>query len=84
MPGSRALEAWPEAKVQRCTQHKCGNLVERCPRHAQRELKRDWDQIIYARDGMQARKAWEVFVAKWSKLCPLVWSAAWRRSVRPC
>ena len=69
---TRALEAWPEAKVQRCTQHKWRNLAEACPRHARRELKRDWDRIIYARDGMAARKAYDKFLAKWQTLCPAV------------
>ncbi len=69
---TRALEAWPEAKVQRCTQHKWRNLVEACPRHAHRELKRDWDRIVRAKDGITARKAYEKFVTKWSTLCPAV------------
>ncbi|GAB4223387.1 MAG: hypothetical protein Kow0062_23400 [Acidobacteriota bacterium] len=41
-------------------------------RCARRALKRDWERIIYVRDGMQARKAWAPFVTKWSELCPRV------------
>jgi putative transposase len=68
----KAAESWPDVQVQRCTIHKLHNLQEHCPRHARRELKRDYDAIIYATDGMAARKQYESFVAKWSKLCPAV------------
>jgi transposase-like protein len=68
----KALERWPGSKVQRCTQHKWMNLVEHCPRHARPELRRDYHRIIYARDGLEARQAYEGFLAKWRKLCPPV------------
>lgn len=66
----KALEAWPEARVQRCTVHKRENLFKHCPAHARAEVKRDYDAIIYAEDGLAARKAYDNFVAKWSRLCP--------------
>lgn len=68
----KAIETWPEVEVQRCTQHKWQNLVEHCPVHARREMKRDFDRIVYAKDGMAARHAREAFLAKWSELCPAV------------
>jgi transposase-like protein len=68
----KATQLWPEARVQRCTQHKWQNLVDHCPVHARREMKRDWDRIIYAREGMAAREARAEFLAKWSTLCPAV------------
>lgn len=68
----KAVEAWPDVAVQRCTQHKWRNLASHCPQHARRELKRDYDAIIYAADGLAARKAYESFVAKWDRLCPAV------------
>lgn len=68
----KAMEAWPEAKVQRCTLHKWRNLAEHCPAHARRELKRDYDRILYAKDGLKAREAYQEFVSKWSSLCPAV------------
>ena len=40
----KAIVLWPHAPVQRCTGHKWQNLVERCPVHARRELKRDYDE----------------------------------------
>ena len=46
----------PQARVQRCTQHKWRNLAEHCPPHAGAELKRDWDRIVYADDGPEARQ----------------------------
>jgi transposase-like protein len=58
--------------VQRCTWHKWQNLVEHCPVHARRELKRDYDAIVYAEDGLAARAAYEAFVTKWASLCPAV------------
>ncbi len=69
---TKAIEAWPQAEVQRCTVHKWENLVKHCPRHAHRELKRDYDRIVYAKSGMVAREAYQTFVTKWRKLCPAV------------
>jgi transposase-like protein len=68
----KAIEAWPQAEVQRCTVHKWQNLVKHCPAHAHRELKRDYDRIAYAESGMAAREAYRAFVTKWRKLCPAV------------
>jgi transposase-like protein len=68
----KALESWPEVRVQRCTRHKLVNLLDHCPVHARAELKRDYCDIVNARDGMAGRKAYEVFLAKWSTLCPAV------------
>lgn len=68
----KALACWPEAKVQRCTQHKWSNLVEHCPAHARAELKRDWDRIVYAEDGEKARRAYQALRLKWSRLVPAV------------
>jgi putative transposase len=68
----KAIALWPEAQVQRCTWHKWQNLVEHCPVHAWRELKRDYDEVVYAKDAMKAREAYRKFVAKWARLCPAV------------
>jgi transposase-like protein len=68
----KAMKEWPDARIQRCTLHKWGNLKDACPVHARRELKRDYDAIIHADDGLAARKAQKVFLNKWEKLCPAV------------
>jgi transposase-like protein len=68
----KAIELWPQAQVQRCSWHKWQNLVEHCPVHARRELERDYDRIVYAKDGLVAREAYSVFVTKWRSLCPAV------------
>ena len=68
----KAVALWPEARVQRCTWHKWQNLVEHCPVHARHELKRDYDAIVYAEDGLAARAAYAAFVTKWTSLCPAV------------
>lgn len=68
----KAFEQWPECRLQRCTNHKWSNLSETCPVHARSELRRDYHRIIYAKDGLAARKAYDEFVAKWNKLCPAV------------
>ncbi len=60
---AKAIEAWPQAQVQRCAVHKWQNLVKHCPAHAQRELKRDYDRIVYAKSGLAAREAYQAFVA---------------------
>jgi transposase-like protein len=66
----KAIALWPEAQVQRCTWHKRQNLVEHCPVHARSELKRDYDAIVRADDGLAARAAYQAFVTKWRSLCP--------------
>jgi transposase-like protein len=68
----KSLAAWPNARVQRCTQHKLRNLLEHCPRHAHAELRRDYHRIIFATDGLAARSAYAEFLRKWSHLCPPV------------
>ena len=68
----KATALWPQAQVQRCAHHKWQNLVEHCPVHARRELKRDYDRIVYAQDGLAAREAYHAFVTKWTSLCPAV------------
>ena len=35
-------------------------------------MKRDYDRIIYADDGLVARAAFDAFVKKWVMLCPAV------------
>lgn len=68
----KALETWRGVRVQRCARHKFANLVEHCPAHARREMKRDFNRVIMASDGMAGRKAYEAFVTKWDTLCPAV------------
>jgi transposase-like protein len=61
-------EAWPQAKVQRCTKHKLANLLAKAPKHSHPELKRDYHAIVYAENLPAARAAYQAFVHKWSKL----------------
>ena len=68
----KAIAAWSGVRVQRCTKHKLANLDEHCPAHARPEMRRDYRGIVDATDGIAARKAYDAFVAKWSKLCPAV------------
>ena len=67
-----ALKTWDGVRVQRCTTHKLANLQDHCPRHARAEMKRDYDPIIFASDGLAARGAYDAFLKKWSTLCPAV------------
>lgn len=67
-----ALKQWEGVRIQRCTTHKLENLKAHCPSHARAEMKRDYDRIIYADDGLAARAAYDAFVKKWSTLCPAV------------
>ena len=68
----KALEAWPTVRVQRCTAHKGRNLDDACPVHARPELRRDYHRLLYATDGLAARAAYDVFLKKWTPLCPPV------------
>jgi len=68
----KALARWPDVRVQRCAVHKLANLQMHCPKHAQAEMTRDYHGIVYARDGLAARAAYDAFVKKWSTLCPAV------------
>jgi putative transposase len=67
-----ALKQWEGVRIQRCTTHKLENLKAHCPPHARPEMKRDYDRIIYAEDGLAARAAYDAFAKKWSTLCPAV------------
>ena len=58
--------------MQRCTEHKRANLLQHCPAHARRELRRDYNRIVYAKNGIDARKAYDELVAKWTPLAPAV------------
>jgi len=66
---TKAIEAWPQAQVQRCAVHKWENLKEHCPVHAHAELKRDYRAIVDAKSGLAAREAYRAIVVKWKKLC---------------
>jgi transposase-like protein len=68
----KALAAWNSAKLQRCTVHKLRNLLDACPVHARRELQRDYHRITHAADGLEARRAYDAFLVKWTRLCPAV------------
>ena len=67
-----ALKQWDGVRIQRCTTHKLENLKAHCPQHARAEMKRDYDRLIYADDGLAGRAAYDAFVKKWSTLCPAV------------
>jgi len=69
---TKALEAWPMVRVQRCTAHKGRNLDDACPVHARPELRRDDHRLLYAKDGLAARAAYDAFLKKWTTLCPPV------------
>ena len=66
---TKALEKWPGCRLQRCTEHKRANLLEHCPAHARRELRRDYNRIVYAKNGIDARKAYDELVTKWMPWC---------------
>jgi transposase-like protein len=65
-------EAWPDARIQRCTRHKLENLLSKAPKHCHEELKRDYAAITHADDREAAEKAYETFTRKWQKLVPEV------------
>ncbi len=67
-----ALKQWEGVRIQRCTTHKLENLKAHCPQPARAEMKRDYNRIIYADDGLAGRAAYDAFVKKWSTLCPAV------------
>jgi transposase-like protein len=66
----KALAHWSSVKVQRCACHKARNLADHCPPHARAEMKRDYHLIVFAKDGLAARAAYDAFLTKWSKLSP--------------
>jgi transposase-like protein len=61
-----------DANIQRCTQHKRQNRLDHCPVHARPELKRDYQRIVFAAYGMEARGAYKEVLEKWQQLCPPV------------
>jgi putative transposase len=77
MDGNRGLvgavrRLWPQAKIQRCTNHKWENLKAKAPKHCHDELKRDYRALTHAEDGDAARRATAAFVAKWRREVPEV------------
>jgi len=69
---TKALVKWSGVRLQRCVKHKSANLLEHCPTHARREVRRDYNRIVRAKDGIEARKAYDEFVTKWTALAPAV------------
>jgi len=71
-PGLRAAvkTAWSTSLVQRCTEHKYRNLKKKVPMHAHEELRRDYRAITHALSPENGLRAYDAFLAKWSKLCP--------------
>jgi transposase-like protein len=60
---------WPQVKIQRCIKHKWENLKTHTPKHAHREMKRDYDAIVMAENHKAASLAYASFVRKWTPLC---------------
>ncbi len=58
---------WPWIDVQRCTKHKLANLYTHSPKRHYDEIKADYDLIICANGGAEARKAWRRFERKWEQ-----------------
>jgi len=67
---SAVKEAWPWIDVQRCTKHKLENLYTHGPKRLRKEIKADYDAIVYAADESSARGAWDRFDRKWERSCP--------------
>ena len=72
-------DVWPDVRVQRCTTHKWRNLETHCPVHARAELKRDYDRIIYADDGLAARAAYDRRASRSGPHCARRWRARSRK-----
>jgi putative transposase len=68
--------SFPDSLHQRCLVHVCRNLVEKVPRHAQDQVKRDYWAIFdnIGADGApaeaEARRRAKRFVARWEPLYP--------------
>jgi putative transposase len=63
------LEAFPQARIARCSVHKARNVFARVPRRYQAEFKVSWDAMIYAQSGDHARRASVSLETRWSKVC---------------
>jgi len=71
--GNKGLRAavethWPGMAVQRCTVHKLRNLERYVPKHAIEEVRTDYHRIVYAESEDSARRAYDEFIVKWSKV----------------
>ena len=68
-----AIESvWPGSDIQRCVVHKLRNLLTHAPRHAHDSVREDFHAIVYAKDGGQAKNAYERFLSRWKKRCEAV------------
>jgi putative transposase len=62
-------EAFPSARVSRCSVHKARNVFPRVPHRYQAEFKMNWDAMIHADNGEAARKSFSALQSRWTKTC---------------
>ena len=65
-------KAWALTASLRRSSSESLRRLPRSPAHARRELRRDYNRIVYAKNGIDARKAYDELVAKWTPLAPAV------------
>jgi putative transposase len=62
--------AFSQAQTQRCQVHAKGNAMKRVSKKDRKAFKADLDQVFYAPNEAQARKAYHKFVANWGRSYP--------------
>jgi transposase-like protein len=63
-------EVYPECKEQRCWVHKTANVLDKLPKHLQKQAKRDLHEIYNADTKERANKAFDTFVRNYQNKYP--------------
>jgi len=71
---------WPQLAIQRCTNHKLWNLLDKAPAHLREELAEDYRRMIYAPSREAVEQARVGFMRKWKLRCKAV-SASFEEAV---
>ena len=69
----KALAAlWGDVPVQRCTVHKCRNLLAHAPKKLYDEITADYTDMIYAKTIQEVEAKRKAFIRKWRLRCRAV------------
>jgi len=63
---------WSNVPIQRCTVHKCRNLLASAPERLHDEIVEDYNAMIYGDTPEEIQKQRKAFLRKWRNRCPAV------------
>ena len=66
------MKVWNEVPVQRCTVQKERNLVAHAPKRMAEEIKKDFNDMVYANSAAEVLAKRQAFLANWRLKCRAV------------